>query len=416
MGGSSSKPVVQTQQVDTSVATVPLDYLNKFASQAAAAQEQAASTAHEAAMKASRWRWTAIGVGIFGLGVIGVLVWYFLTREHFSLDPSTWWSSAPSSDLSIQNAIIKGGKGGDITSAVTNKISNSRLSVKVDEKIGVHSGESLIVRYQYPKTAVKSMTVVYGDQLSISPPPEAIPKDTQSAWAKWWASEMSGNLLPTAKSAEAESSIAAHTAPLSAGKNGAYGYQFWMYVKDWNYGFGKDKNILVRSDPTNVNIMNPSVSLHPTDNTMRISISIFPSSSNSSKIEPAPAGHSGETDDVFICEVPNIPLQSWTAVAITIFTRNLDVYLDGKLVKSCVMTGVPKPAAGDIELNKSGGFSGWLCGFYHYSRMLNPTDAQLFYAKGVPCSIPGTSVKPGKFNVTFGLFDTKGKEVSKYLF
>jgi hypothetical protein len=410
MGGSNSKPVVQTQQVDTSVATVPLDYVNKFAIQANAAQQEVAIQAHDAAMKASRWRWTAIGVGIVGLGIIGVLTWYFLTRERFSLN---LWSTPSSSDLSIQSAVIKGGS--DITSAITNKISNSILNLKVDETIGVHSGETLIVRYQYPKTAVRSMTVNYGDQLNITPPPESTPSTNQSTLSKWWNSG-SRNLLPTAKSAEASSSIAANTAPLSAGTDGAYSYQFWMYIKDWNYKFGKDKNILSRSDATNVNIMNPSVSLHPTDNTMRISISIFPSSSNSSKNEPAPAGHSGSTDDVFICEVPNIPLQSWTCVSISVFSRNLDVYLDGKLVKSCVMSGVPKPAAGDIELNKDGGFSGWMCNLLHYSRMLSPTDCQAFYSKGVPCSIPGTSVKPGKFNVTFGLFDTKGREVSKYMF
>jgi hypothetical protein len=79
------------------------------------------------------------------------------------------------------------------------------------------------------------------------------------------------------------------------------------------------------------------------------------------------------------------------------------------------MTGVPKPAAGDIQLNKSGGFSGWMCSFYHYDKMLQPSDAQSFFASGVPCSVPGTSPAPNS-KVTFGFFDTKGTEVSKFVF
>jgi hypothetical protein len=170
-----------------------------------------------------------------------------------------------------------------------------------------------------------------------------------------------------------------------------------------------------RSDATNSNIMNPNVTLHPTDNSLKISVSIFPSS-GSSKAEPAPAGHSGASDDVFVCEVPNIPLQTWVAVSVTVSSRNLDVYLNGKLVKSCLMTGVPKPAAGDIELNRDGGFSGWMCSFFHYARMLQPSDAQAFYSKGVPCSVPNTSGGERPYKVTFGLFDTKGTETAKYVF
>jgi hypothetical protein len=203
----------------------------------------------------------------------------------------------------------------------------------------------------------------------------------------------------------------ASQAPLS---DGSYGYQFWMYIKDWNYKFGEEKSVFFRSDATNSSIMNPNVTLHPTDNTLRVSVSIFPSNANSSKTEPAPAGHSGATDDVFTCDVPNIPLQTWTAVAVTVSSRNLDVYLNGNLVKSCVLSGVPKPSAGDIQLNSNGGFSGWMCSFYHYSKLLLPSDVQSFYNSGVSCTIPGTA--PSNYNVTFGLFDTKGKEVSKYVF
>jgi hypothetical protein len=197
------------------------------------------------------------------------------------------------------------------------------------------------------------------------------------------------------------------------GKDSSYGYQFWMYVTDWNYKYGEEKHIMSRADSGNSAIKNPLVTLHPTDNSMKISVSIFPENNNSSKTEPAPAGHSGSTDDVYVCEVQNIPLQTWLAVSVTVTTRSLDVYLNGKLVKSCQVSGVPKPVSGSVTLNDNGGFSGWMCSFFHSDKFLAPEDAQSFFSSGVPCTVPETSTDK---KVTFGFRDTKGEVVSKYVF
>lgn len=227
-----------------------------------------------------------------------------------------------------------------------------------------------------------------------------------------WSFFSPGNQLPSAKDATVPSSVPAANAPIS--DKGPYGMQFWMFIKDWNYNFGKEKHVLSRSDSSNPAIMNPNITLHPTDNTMKVSVSVFPSTSGGSKAEPAPAGHSGSTDDVFVCEIPDIPLQSWFSVSLTVFDRNLDVYINGKLVKSCVLSGVPKPAVGDIIMNNAGGFSGNLCGFYHYPKMLTPGDAQSFYSAGSSCQNTTSSPSGSWFN--FGIYDAAGKEVKKYAF
>jgi hypothetical protein len=182
-----------------------------------------------------------------------------------------------------------------------------------------------------------------------------------------------------------------------------------MYITDWNYKFGQEKQVFSRNDPAGT-ISSPHVTLSPTDNTMKISVSVYPNE-KTSKNEPAPHGSSGSTDDVFICEVPNIPIQRWVAVAVTTDTKNLDVYLDGNLVKSCMLSGVPKPALGDIVLNDQGGFAGWMCSFNMYSKTLGPSDTQSFAATGAPCSIDGSSYK-----TQFGFFNSSGKQVSKYVF
>jgi hypothetical protein len=234
----------------------------------------------------------------------------------------------------------------------------------------------------------------------------------------------SGDLLPKLQDASKQTLVAGKDLPLSADKQGGYGMQWWMFINDWNYGYGKEKGVLIRSDPTSQKILNPSISLHPTDNSLKISVSVFPEKEGgSSSTQPAPAvGGAGSTDDVFICEVPNLPLQTWFAVTATVFGRNLDVYIDGNLVKSCLLSGVPKPALGDIILSPNGGFSGYMCNFKYFARMLTPGDASNFHSGGTSCKdkVPNNGTGGGTggtgYSVRFGVYDTGGKVVKEYSF
>lgn len=247
-------------------------------------------------------------------------------------------------------------------------------------------------------------------------PPSLLTKLTSTVTG----SDSSGNLISKTHDATTSMTIPASSAPLSNQTQGAYSMQWWMFVNDWNYGYGKEKIVLQRPDPTNTAVFNPTISLHPTDNTLKITVSVFPDGEGSSKTEPAPATGSGNsTDDVYTCEVSNIPLQSWFSVGVSVFGRNLDVYLDGKLVKSCFLSGVPKPATGDISVSPDGGFSGYMCTMYTYPRMLTPTDALNFFSAGTPCrSVTGTSTAANLtgYSVRFGVFNPQGKEVQEYTF
>lgn len=249
---------------------------------------------------------------------------------------------------------------------------------------------------------------------SQAPPPPFLSKIYSSIFGN-----SSGDLSPAFHDATTSSIIQGNLAPLSAERDGGYGMQWWMYVKDWNYGYGKKKSVVKRPDSTNGAVMNPHISLHPTDNSLQVSVSVYPSTEGGSgKAEPAPAGHSGSSDDVFVCDVSNIPLQTWFSVSVTVFGRNMDIYLDGKLVKSCFLSGVPKPAVGDIQLTPDGGFSGRICNFYHYPKMLTPSDAMAFWAAGTTCKNQTTTGKSSAtgYSVKFGVYDQLGKEVQEYAF
>lgn len=204
---------------------------------------------------------------------------------------------------------------------------------------------------------------------------------------------------------------------------GNYGIQWWMFIKDWNYGYGKEKTILQIKDGTNVN---PKISLHPTDNVLKVTMSIFPNSEKEAvPNEPLPAKSAdASVNDVYTCEIQNIPLQKWIAVSVTVFGRNLDIYMDGKLVKSCLLPGVPKPITGAIELSPDGGFSGFTCEVKQVDTIIQPKDAAAHAASEPSCKKdvtptgqPATAVSNATgYSIKFGMYDTVGKKIKEYVF
>ena len=230
---------------------------------------------------------------------------------------------------------------------------------------------------------------------------------------------------PVPLDGKVETIIPASSAPITQSADN--GLQFWMYIKDWDHNFGKTKGVIVRRDSTNTALSNPNITLHPTNNSLDVSVSIYGSGTGAASSNPAGANSTSASGDVYTCSVENVPLQTWFAVSVTVFQRNLDVYINGKLVKSCVLPGVPRPAAGDIVVGSSGGFSGSVCNVHAYPTMLGPSDAASFFSAGTNCASfaqpAATNTSNGSSKVTlfgytftFGVKDSSGKEVQKYSF
>lgn len=233
-----------------------------------------------------------------------------------------------------------------------------------------------------------------------------------------WGTPASEDKVPAAIDGKERTVVTGISAPIGQGAD--YGLQFWMYIKDWDYKFGQPKDIVKRVSTTNTSVFNPRVRLHPTDNSLQVDVSYFGQNSAQST---ATRGSTNASGDVYTCTVENVPLQAWFSVSVTVFDRNMDVYINGRLVKSCVIPGVPKPATGDIILNDNGGFSGSVCNLRTYGGMLTPSDAQTFFGAGTTCGAPSmASSDDSAFATIFGytfrfsVLDRKGAEVNKYTF
>ena len=153
-----------------------------------------------------------------------------------------------------------------------------------------------------------------------------------------------------------------------------YAFSTWFYVNDWTYKYGNPKILFARSNLNNNEPMaasiktskpSPCVALGDTENTIHVYVSCF-----SPNTEP---------DDIV---VKNITIQKWVNLSISINEKTLDVYLDGKLVKTQILTGTAKVSPNDVYLTPNGGFDGWTSKFLYFEKPMNPQQAQNIYADG----------------------------------
>jgi len=170
-------------------------------------------------------------------------------------------------------------------------------------------------------------------------------------------------------------------------------YSVWIYVKDWNYNYGYYKPIFGRNDSPNDVITDidaldndnstmkpcPFVCLDKTEN--KVWFIMYYREPTGSKIS------------YFKCDVSNIPIQKWIQLTFSIYNKTLDIYLNGKLAKTCVMPQITTVSeeAGDIYvcglsgISNTGskpGFSGYISKLQYYPNAMNPQEVWNIYSEG----------------------------------
>jgi hypothetical protein len=202
----------------------------------------------------------------------------------------------------------------------------------------------------------------------------------------------SNTLQDNLSNGQSMSQIEASSMP-DSGTSTNFGYSIWFYVNDWTYRYGKPKIIFARMntpdapgtapavDPLSGSSSNstdtvdgisskqpsPCVVLGAIENDLTVLVSCFAEGSESK---------------VFPCTVQNIPIQKWVNLSVSVFDRTLDIYLDGKLVKTCVMPGTVSVKPTTVYVTPNGGFDGWTSKFSYFPTAMNPQDAWNIYAKG----------------------------------
>ena len=147
-----------------------------------------------------------------------------------------------------------------------------------------------------------------------------------------------------------------------------YAYSVWFYIEDWSYRYGEPKIVLGRLDK-DLN-PSPSIVLGAIENNLKIETTVYPSAQSA-------------TASTHTCNVDNVPVQKWVNAIVSLYGRTMDIYIDGKLVRTCVLPGVAKIANdAPVYVTPQGGFSGYTSNIHYYANSLNPQEAYNIYRSG----------------------------------
>ena len=149
----------------------------------------------------------------------------------------------------------------------------------------------------------------------------------------------------------------------STGGGVNFTYSLWFNINDWNDGYGKPKPLFQKDISGNDS---NSIDVYFDSNQNDLKIDIF---------------HKDNTKTN--CAIKNIPIQKWVHLLISVYGKSLDTYINGKLVNTCILNGVPLvDPTGAIKITPGDGFNGWTAQFQYWADATDPQTAWNIYKKG----------------------------------
>jgi len=166
--------------------------------------------------------------------------------------------------------------------------------------------------------------------------------------------------------------------PILRSENENKGIEFtwsvWIYIDDLTYKSGQYKCVFYKGNDF---AKNPDIEANGLN---------FPNNAPGLYIAP-------DTNDLIIMmntfdvineeiTVKDIPMNKWVNVIIRCQNNIIDVYINGTVVKSHHLHGVPKQNYGDVYVSPNGGFSGYTADLWYYNYALEINDIGKLMAKG----------------------------------
>lgn len=164
---------------------------------------------------------------------------------------------------------------------------------------------------------------------------------------------------------------------LKGSNSSNFTFSVWFNVDDWSVNYGALKKLLQVQCQ---NIIPLEIDLGAESNDINITTQSFGSAG------AATGGRLGlaSSTQSHSCNVQNFPLQKWVNLIVSAYGRTLDVYIDGKLVKTCVLPGaVAMHNISQIILTDGKPcFKGMTADLTYWSTASNPQQAYNIYAAG----------------------------------
>ncbi len=184
-------------------------------------------------------------------------------------------------------------------------------------------------------------------------------------------------VIPQDPSSEGSVTISRST---NANEGIEFTWSVWIYIDDLTYHTGRYRRVFYKGNDYAKNPNAESQGLN------------FPNNAPGLYIAP-------NTNDLVIMmntfnvineeiTVNDIPLNKWVNVIIRCENNTLDIYINGTIIKSHHLHGVPKQNYGDVYVAPNGGFSGYISNLWYYNYALGINEISKLAGKG-----PNTHMK-----------------------
>jgi hypothetical protein len=191
--------------------------------------------------------------------------------------------------------------------------------------------------------------------------------------------------------------------PVTSG--GEYSISTWMNISSWDYRSGQVKHVftlMADGKPAGQPDYATMVGfLYPDQNKLAIRVHMDTASMGAASAGmdrdftviqnisdlykgTAKLSSGGEGMDFPICDVSDLDLQKWICITIVVAGRVVDVYVDGKLARSCVCPGIPLAKDGNhfMTMADQGGWGGGISTTRFYGYALTPARIYDIYQEG----------------------------------
>lgn len=204
-------------------------------------------------------------------------------------------------------------------------------------------------------------------------------------------------------------------------EGGEYSITFWSYITAYKDQVGKAKHILELAPNSTTGTPKSTlvVGLGPFNNKLMVRVNTNATGAeqltkanveNIFKPTQIPSGQL-LNDTMPMCDLPEVELQRWVCFGIVLNGRTIDVYMDGKLARSCVLPSfyTVDPNGVSCKVLQYGGYDGFLSNVYVYSAALNPDQMYRIYMNG-----PADTVTGGFWGWVKSIFDVTGEVTYTY--
>ena len=175
---------------------------------------------------------------------------------------------------------------------------------------------------------------------------------------------------------------------ITRSSNATEGIEFtwsvWIYIDDLTYNSGRYRCVFYKGndyaknpnsqDSQGLNFPNnaPGLYISPNSNSLVVMMNTFNVINEEITID-------------------NIPINKWVNVIIRCENNTLDIYVNGTIIKSHYLHGVPKQNYGDVYIAPNGGFSGYISNLWYYNYALGTAEIAKLTNKGPNTHMKGSN-------------------------